>query len=98
MDIHDPQSITDLLSSFIRDNHLEQPYLERRIIEAWPSVLGNAVVRFTGDMNIRDGVLFVHIKSAPLRQELFNNRHLIVERLNQAVGATHVLKDIRLLG
>lgn len=77
---------------------MEQPFLEHRILEAWPSVLGPTVGRYTGEMNIRDGVLFVHIKSAPLRQELFNCRHLLVEKLNAAIGATDVLKDIRLLG
>ncbi len=91
-------AISDLLLDFLRENHLEQPYFEGRIIDAWPEVLGPMVARYTGEMNIRDGVLFVHIKSAPLRQELFNCRHQIIAKLNNAIGATNVLRDIRLLG
>lgn len=87
---------------FLRENNLEQQFLEGKIIEAWPTVLGPTVSRYTGEMNIRDGVLFVHIKSAPLRQELFNCRFQLVERLNTAIGvapgANSVLRDIRLLG
>lgn len=93
----DSQSITDLLADFLRENNLEQPYLERRIVEAWPSVLGPTVARYTGKMDIREGVLFVHVKSAPLRQELFQCRFQLVDRLNAAIGATNILKDIRLL-
>lgn len=90
--------IADLLVDFLRENNLEQQFLEGKILEAWPTVLGPMVSRYTGEMNIREGVLFVHIKSAPLRQELFNCRYQLVERLNAAIGATSVLKDIRLLG
>ena len=92
------QTISDLLVDFLRENGLEQQFLEGKIVEAWPVVLGPTVVRYTGDISIRDGVLFVHIKSAPLRQELFNCRFQLVEKLNQAIGATSVLRDIRLLG
>lgn len=92
------QAISDLLVEFLRENNLEQPFLERKILEAWPDVLGPTVAGFTGEMNIRDGVLFVHIKSAPLRQELFNVRFQLIRKLNEAIGATDVLRDIRLLG
>lgn len=92
------QALSDLLSEFLRDNNLEQPFLESKILEAWPTVLGPTVARYTGKMNITNGVLFVHVQSAPLRQELFNCRFQLVERLNAAVGATSVIKDIRLLG
>jgi len=91
-------ALSDLLVEFLRENNLEQPYLEGKIVEAWPTVLGPTVARYTGDLNVREGVLYVHIKSAPLRQELFNCRFQLVEKLNEAIGATSVLKDIRLLG
>jgi len=91
------QSITDLLPDFLRENNLEQGYLERRIVEAWPEVLGPLVSRYTGQIDVKDGVLLVHIQSAPLRQELFQCRFQLVEKLNQAVGATNVIRDIRLL-
>lgn len=98
MRFQDTQSITDLLSEFLKDNNLEQHFLEKKIIEAWPVVLGQTVARYTGKMNVNNGVLFVHVQSAPLRQELFNCRFQLVERLNKTVGAENVIKDIRLLG
>lgn len=55
------------------------------------------VARYTGEMEVKNGTLFVHIHSAALRQQLFEQRHAIIKKLNDAAGAK-VLTDIRLLG
>jgi len=91
------QSIGAIIAEMFRENGLEKPLMERRIIAAWPEVLGPLVSHYTGEMNIKNGVLFVHIKSAPLRQELFNCRFQLVEKLQHAVGCDGVIQDIRLL-
>ncbi|MBQ9339734.1 MAG: DUF721 domain-containing protein [Paludibacteraceae bacterium] len=93
----DTQTITDLISEYLKDNNLEQGYLEQQILASWDTTLGPLIARYTGEKEIRGGVLYVHIKSAPLRQELFGCRYQLVEKLNAAVGATGVIKDIRLL-
>ena len=48
-------------------------------------------------MEVKNGILYVHIHSAALRQQLFEQRHQIVKKLNDKVGSA-VVKDIRLLG
>lgn len=92
------QSIGEVIAQMLRENGMERPLMEKRIVEAWPEVLGPMVARYTGDISIQNGVLYVHIQSAPLRQELFNCRFQLVEKLQKAVGADGVIKDIRLLG
>ena len=92
------QSIGEVIVQMLRENGMERPLMEKRIVEAWPEVLGPTVARYTGDISIQNGVLYVHIQSAPLRQELFNCRFQLVEKLQKAVGADGVIKDIRLLG
>lgn len=92
------QSLGSIIAEVLRDSGLEKPLMERRIIAAWPEVLGPTIARYTGKIEIRDGVLYVHIKSAPLRQELFNCRFNLVDKLQKAVGCDGVIKDIRLLG
>ena len=67
------------------------------MIEQWINVLGESVARLTGEMEVKNGVLYVHIHSAALRQQLFENRHMVVKKLNDTVG-TSILTDIRLLG
>ena len=82
MQTHRARSIGDLLAEFIHGSELEKPLLERRVVELWQQVLGPTVV---------------HIRSAALRSQLFEIRHDIVKKLNDAAQA-NVLKDIRLLG
>ena len=95
--IHKAQSIGDLLADFIRGTEAETTLLERKIPQVWSELMGDGVVQFTGEMEVKNGTLFVHIHSAALRQQLFEQRHTIVQRLNDKVGGT-VVKDIRLLG
>lgn len=91
------ESIGSVIAQILRESGLEKPLMEKKIVEAWPEVLGPMVARYTGDIYIREGMLYVHIKSAPLRQELFNCRFQLVEKLQQAVGAEGIIRDIRLL-
>ena len=71
--------------------------MERRVVELWPSVLGAQVAKMTGAMEVKNGTLYVHIRSAVLRSELFAIRYQLMQKLNDAVGGK-VLTDIRLLG
>lgn len=97
MKVHRARSIGDLLAEYIHGSELEKPLLERRVVELWPQVLGPTVAQLTGQMEVKNGVLMVHIRSAALRSQLFEVRHDVVRKLNDAAHAD-VLKDIRLLG
>lgn len=97
MAIHKAESIGNLLSEFLRGTEAETALLERKIPGLWTEVLGKSVAQFTGEMEVKNGTLFVHIHSAALRQQLFEQRFTIIRKLNEAANAK-VLKDIRLLG
>ncbi len=97
MATHKAESIGTLLAEYFRGTDAETTLLERKIPALWSDVLGSAVSRFTGEMEIKNGVLYVHIHSAALRQQLFEQRYTIVKKLNDALNAK-VLTDIRLLG
>jgi hypothetical protein len=97
MAIHKAESIGNLLSAYLRGTEAETTLLERKIPALWKQVLGNHVTQFTGEMEVKNGTLFVHIHSAALRHQLFEQRHTIINKLNEAANAK-VLKDIRLLG
>lgn len=97
MEIHKARSIGELLADFIHGSELEQPLLERKVVALWPEVLGKTVAQMTGEIQVKNGVLLVHIRSAALKAQLFEIRHELVRKLNDAAGA-QVLKDIRVLG
>lgn len=94
---HKAQNIGTLIAEYLRGTEAETALLERKIPQVWGQVLGDVVARFTGEMEVKNGTLYVHIHSAALRQQLFEQRYTILKKLNEAVGA-NVLTDIRLLG
>ena len=66
-EIHRARSIGELLADFIHGSELEQPLLERKILALLPEVLGKTVVQYLGDSEVKNGVLFLHIRSAALK-------------------------------
>jgi len=90
-----PVAITDLLMQYIREQGLEQTLLGDQLIEKWPEIMGQQIARLTGKIEIKDQVLHVQIRSAALRQQLFECRTALIQKLNESVGAS-VIKDIRL--
>ena len=90
-------SITDALVVYLRDSGLEKDVLEVQVVDAWPEVMGEVVAGLTRSVEVKDGVLIVHVNSAALKAQLFENRFELVRKLNEAVGAS-VLRDCRLLG
>lgn len=87
------QSIGDVLRQFLRQEGLETPLNEMRMVAAWAEVMGRGVASYTGDVFVKNSVLYVQIKSPALRSNLMMNRDALVRRLNEHVGA-QVIQNI----
>ena len=90
-DIHD---VSELVNAFLRQNGLETPLLQRRLIDSWGKVVGKTIDRYTEEKYIRNQVLFVKLSRPALRSDLSMMRTDLVNRLNQEVGAKIII-DIR---
>jgi predicted nucleic acid-binding Zn ribbon protein len=90
-DIHD---VSELVNAFLRQNGLETPLLQRRLIDSWGKVAGKTIERYTEEKYIRNQVLFVKLSRPALRADLSMMRTELVNRLNQEVGAKIII-DIR---
>lgn len=88
------EPVGDLVRMFLRQEGLETPYNEYKLIQNWERVVGGLVARQTGKLFIKNQTLFAEIRSAVLKQELIMRRRMYVERLNAAAGA-QVITDIR---
>ncbi|MGM9704403.1 MAG: DciA family protein [Prevotella sp.] len=88
------KSITDLLDVYLRNEGLETPLLQKRLIDSWSKVTGRTVERYTVDKFIRNQTLFVKISNPALRSDLMMMRGQIVKRLNAEVRS-QVIVDIR---
>lgn len=88
------EHIGKLVQRFLRQESLESPLNEQRLLDAWPQILGPTIDSYTQNLFIRNQVLYVHLTSAALRQELMMGRELLVRNLNQKVGATVITNII----
>lgn len=88
------EPIGKLIQQFLRQESLESPLNEQRLLDAWPQVLGPTIASYTRELFIRNQILYVHLTSAALRQELMMGRELLVRNLNQKVGATVITNII----
>jgi predicted nucleic acid-binding Zn ribbon protein len=82
------ETIGDLVRRYLRQQGLESPLNEQKLIKAWPELLGPAIGKYTEDLFIRDQTLYVHLTSSVLRQELMMGRQSLIRNLNAKVGAT----------
>ena len=90
------ESLTNLLNEYLREQGLETPLNQQRLIEMWPLVMGETINRYTGDLFIKNQTLCVKILSASLKNDLMMNRSTLVARLNEAAGA-YVISKITFL-
>ena len=86
--------VKELILRNLRAQGLETPLLQKRLIDSWPIVAGEAIARYTTDLNIRNQTLFVRLSVPALRADLSMRRQEFVQRLNAHVGA-QVISDIR---
>ncbi|MCQ2065679.1 MAG: DUF721 domain-containing protein [Bacteroidaceae bacterium] len=81
------ENIGGVIMQYLRENGLETPLNEHRLIDAWPEIAGPTVAGYTTGLQIYNQVLFVSIASAALKNELMMRRSELVKRLNAHVGA-----------
>jgi predicted nucleic acid-binding Zn ribbon protein len=87
------EPIGDLIRQYLRQQGLESPLNEYRLIQGWSYVMGPVVARYTRDLSVRNQTLYVKLGSPAVRQELLMQRRELVARLNAYVGA-QVICDI----
>ncbi|NDP21657.1 MAG: DUF721 domain-containing protein [Paludibacter sp.] len=85
--------LSDVIRQVLKEQHLDKPLNEKRLIEAWPLVLGSNIVQYTSNLNIKNRVLYVSLTSSVLRHDLFLSREKIKNSLNKQVGVD-VIVDI----
>ena len=88
------KNIKDLILKNLREQGLETPLLQKRLIDSWPVVAGDIINRYTDGLTIRNQTLYVHLTNPALRADLSMQRSDYVKKLNAHVGS-QVIVGIR---
>jgi predicted nucleic acid-binding Zn ribbon protein len=88
------QHIKEQVLKNLRQQGLETPLLQKRLMDSWPLVVGEAISRYTLNTYIQNQTLCVRLSSPALRADLSMRRKELVALLNSHVGSL-VITDIR---
>lgn len=88
------EQVGDVIRKLLRQEGLETPLNEYRLVDAWKDVVGETISRYTTNLYIKNQVLYVHLSSSVLRQELMMSRQLLVRNLNAQVGSQVIVNII----
>lgn len=88
------ESLKEVLLRNLREQGLETPLKQKRLVEAWPDIAGPVITRYTLNTYIYNQTLYVRLSNPALRSDLSMMRQELVKKLNAVVGE-QVITDIR---
>lgn len=86
-------SLAEAVKDYIKEMNLDEKLSEIGAINSWEEVVGKAISSRTSKIYIKDHILYVHLNSSVVRNELLMLRQALKEKLNEKAG-NEVIKDI----
>ena len=94
-----PQNISNLLNIVLRNQGLETPLQQRRLVQAWDEVISETfdaeiadiIIANTGDKEIKGQTLWVQIMLPALRSDLQMRASQLITQLNAKVGTQLII-------
>jgi len=86
-------SLAEAVNDYIKEMNLGGKLSEVTIINSWEDIVGKVISSKTTKIYIKDHILYVHLNSSVVRNELFMLREAIREKLNSKAGS-EIIKEI----
>jgi predicted nucleic acid-binding Zn ribbon protein len=86
-------SLAEAMQDYIREMNLGDKLREVGIVDSWEGTVGKAIASRTSRVYIKNGILYVHLSSSIVRNELMMIREALREKLNERAGA-EVIREI----
>jgi predicted nucleic acid-binding Zn ribbon protein len=86
-------TLAEAIQDYVEEMKLGGKLSEIAVINSWEEIVGKAISSRTLKIYIKDGILYVHLNSSVVRNELLMLRESIREKLNSKAG-NEVIKDI----
>ena len=80
------EPIGRLLVQALRQQGLESPLQEYRLLAAWGEVAGAVAEKATRNLTVRNQILYVELSSSVLRSELSMKKRELIDALNAKAG------------
>ena len=87
-------ALKQIIHDVINQKQLKRGVQNIRVCNSWGEVMGKNIVNYTEQVRYSNNVLYVKIKSAPLKMELKFNLDLIKGKLNEHLKKPLIKKVI----
>jgi len=91
------QPMKEVIQLYLKALKIDDKIKEAKIIGNWNKSMGVVIAKATTDLYIRNRVLYVHVNSPAIRNDLNLMRSEVVKHLNRQVGE-NVITDLILKG
>ena len=87
------EPISEVIRQYLKELQLEQKLKEVSLTGQWEEVVGRIIASKTERITIRDGIMYIHIRSSVVKNELMMIREELVKALNERAGE-ELVKEI----
>jgi hypothetical protein len=84
------ESIKDVIEQLIRTYQLGDKLNQVKLLHSWERIMGEVISKRTDKIILKDGILFLHLNSAPLKEELTYGKEKIKNLLNEELGGDFI--------
>lgn len=88
------QTFGDVLKLLFRDEKTKPIFFQTKIELAWRKEMGEMIDRYTQDIFLKNGILYIKITSASLKQELSFSKEKIREFANKTINEDNYITQI----
>lgn len=90
------QNLGEAIRLMISELGLEEKILTVQAEEAFEDMMGKYIMSYVESFYVRKNILFIHIKSPELKNELSFGKSKILEHINEDIGKQFIT-DVRFL-
>jgi hypothetical protein len=77
----------DAMKNFMQKSRLKNGLKSAAIEQVWQEIMGEVIAKYTNKLQIINQKLFITTSNGPLKNELMFQKQLIIERINEKMGA-----------
>jgi hypothetical protein len=89
-------SLAEAMQIFLNKSRIKGSIQAIQIEEAWESIMGKTIARYTEKLEIHGSTLYITTHMAPLKQELMFQKEQLIVRVNEMLGE-NTIKEIVIL-
>ena len=86
--------IDRLIKSYIKENNLENGLENIEVNNLWYETMKNGIANYTTDLTLKNGTLYIKLKSSALREELSYGKEKIIKHLNEKLKKDLIKKIV----